>query len=99
MVSLVAGVFSHMPTLRSATRALASYHRTDGSLAWPCFAAFFVSLPAHAASYHCKLSYTLWLSHGTLTSHDHEADLAISSLSAWPLITAFIVSLPISQAV
>lgn len=47
MVSLAAGTLSQVATLRSATRALASYQRTDGSLAVPCLAAFFVSLPAH----------------------------------------------------
>lgn len=46
MVSLLHGTFSHMATLCNATRALASYHRTEGSLACPCFAAFCVSLPA-----------------------------------------------------
>ena len=45
VVSLLHGTLSHMATLCRATRALASYHRTDGSLACPCFAAFFVSLP------------------------------------------------------
>ena len=48
MLSLLQGTFSHVATLCSATRALASYHRTDGSLACPCFAAFFVSLPARS---------------------------------------------------
>ena len=47
MVSLLHGMLSQVATLRRATRALASYQRTDGSLACPCFAAFCVSLPAH----------------------------------------------------
>ena len=44
--SLLQGTLSHVATLCRATRALASYHRTDGSLACPCFAAFCFSLPA-----------------------------------------------------
>ena len=49
MMSLRVGTFSHMATRRSATRALASYHRRDGSLALPCLAAFLLCAPAHIA--------------------------------------------------
>ena len=46
VVSLACGTFSQVATLRSATRALASYHLTTGSRATPCFADLFVTLPA-----------------------------------------------------
>ena len=46
MTSLRFGTFSHIATRRSATRALASYHRHDGSLALPCLAAFLLCAPA-----------------------------------------------------
>ena len=49
MTSLRFGTFSHMATRRSATRALASYHRLDGSLALPCLAAFLLCAPALVA--------------------------------------------------
>ena len=49
MMSLRFGTFSHMATRRSATRALASYHRLDGSLALPCLAAFLLCAPALVA--------------------------------------------------
>ena len=46
VASLACGTFSQVATLRSATRALVSYHLTTGSRATPCFAALFVTLPA-----------------------------------------------------
>lgn len=49
VASLACGTFSQVATLRSATRALASYHLTTGSRATPCFAALFVTLPACTA--------------------------------------------------
>ena len=49
MVSLRSGTFSHVATRRNATRALASYHRLDGSLALPCLAAFLLNAPARVA--------------------------------------------------
>ncbi len=48
VASFACGTFSQLATLRSATRALPSYHLTTGSRAMPCFAALFVTLPACA---------------------------------------------------